>query len=508
MNNRVYILHPPTHASAAMFPLGLAMLSSVLRKAGFDVRAVDAAAPLKKLGNEEIINDIRDYDPSFVAVSLTLDLISEKYKLINEIKKQSYPVVAGGPHVNYLPDEVLNLSDVDLIGIGEGEEVIVEIAEYFQGKKDLNSIDGIAYKKNGENIFTKKRALISDLDSLPYPDYDDFPIRNYTGSDDPASNRVFWRIMGSRGCPYRCYFCTSNQVFGSKYRFCSAKKMFDEMNYLHDKYGAPAIALEDNEPMIDKKRISDLCDLLMKSNSQLRISCRSRIDSADTELLKKMSAAGFNRISFGIESGDAETLKKIRKGYKYEDIINGFKMVSESGFPVINFNNILGFTWETRENIENTIRLNMQVPKNVEYFATVTTPIPYPGSDLYDDNYEKYGFKDWWLDPSKHEELPAAVEDRPFYMNFMAGLLSHDMKINFWHYTKEMQKIIFRAKIKIQLLYLKNKVPPYLLWIIYVLSRISAHLDSVNPKLERRIFKVFSKKFIQKLSKKFSFTTY
>lgn len=508
MNNRVYILHPPTHASAAIFPLGLAMLSSVLRKSGYEVRTVDAAAPFEKITSDGIINDIKEYDPLFIAVSLTLDLISEKYKLINKIKKLSYPVVAGGPHVNYLPNEVLNYSDVDIIGIGEGEDIIVDISEYFQGKKDLNSISGIAYRKNGENIFTKKRVLISDLDRLPYPDYDDFPIRNYTGSDDPGSNRVFWRIMASRGCPFRCYFCTSNQVFGSKYRLCSAQRMFDEMKYLHEKYGAPAIALEDNEPLIDKDRISDLCDLLINSDINLRISCRSRIDSADTKLLKKMKEAGFNRISYGIESGDNETLNRIRKKYKYQDIIKGFKMISESGFPVINFNNILGFTWETKEHIENTIKMNMQVPKNIEYFATVTTPIPYPGSDLYEDNYEKYGFKDWWLDPSKHEELTAIIEDRPFYMNFMAGLLSHDMKINFWNYSKEMQKVIFRAKIKIQLLYLRNKVPAYLLWVIYVLSRISAHLDSRNPKLERRIFKIFSKKLIQKLSKRFNFTTY
>jgi len=265
MNNRIFLLHPATRAASEMFPLGLAILSAILRQNGYEVRVIDAAAPLKRLNDQQVLQMIKEFDPLFVGITLTIDFVSEKYKFINEIKGLKVPIVAGGPHVNYMPEEVLTYSNADIVSIGEGENAIIEICEYFQEKRNLESISGIGYKKDNSVHLTQKRALIEDLDSIPYPDYDDFQIRNYTGSDDPASDRMFWRIMSSRGCPYTCLFCTSNQVFGRKYRLSSARRMFDEMYYLHERYGAPTIALQDNEPLIDKNRISTLCDLLMSN---------------------------------------------------------------------------------------------------------------------------------------------------------------------------------------------------------------------------------------------------
>ena len=507
MNNRVVLLHPPTRASSDYFPLGLAILNAVLKKNHYEVRIVDAAAPMKRLNNKQTIREIKDFEPMFVGITLTLDFIVDKYQLINEIKKSGFPVIAGGPHVNYLPDEVLNLSDVDIAAIGEGEETLVEIAECFQGKRALEDIDGIGFKKNGNVIYTRKRELISDLDSIPYPDYHDFPIREYTGSDDPASSRIFWRIMTSRGCPFNCFFCTSNQVFGRKYRLSSARRMFEEIRYMHEEYGAPSVALEDNEPMRDKQRISKLCDLLMESDLKVNISSRSRIDSIDAELLKKMKVAGFNRMTFGIESGDEETLRGINKKYSLTTILHGFEEVTTSGFPVINFNNIIGFPWETNKHLENTIEMNQKVPKGVEYFATACTPIPYPASDLYEQYYEEYGFKDWWLDNKYHEELPSVVEVRPFYMNFMPSLITHDMKVNFWKYSKKMKKKIIKTKFTIQLLHLQGKMPKYLLWILSNLCRFSAWVDIRAPFLERLLFAPFSQKKLAKMAKKYNFTT-
>ena len=507
MENLVLLLHPPTRASSDYFPLGMAMLSAVLRKNDYAVQVVDAAAPMERLNKKQVIRRIREVEPMFVGVSLTLDFIVDKYQLINEIRKAGFPVVAGGPHVNYLPDEVLNLSDVDIIGIGEGEETIVEVAQYFQGKRNLEDIDGIGFKKDGKNFYTPKRRLIENLDVIPFPDYQDFPIKKYTGSDDPASSRIFWRIMTSRGCPFNCMFCTSNQVFGRKYRLASARRMFEEIRYMHEEYGAPSIALEDNEPMRDKQRIRDLCDLLMESELDVKISSRSRIDSIDTELLKKMKSVGFNRMTFGIENGDEETLRRINKKYSVSTILQGFQEIKASGFPVINFNNIIGFPWETKKHFENTIEMNKKVPKDVEYFATACTPIPYPASDLYDQYYEEYGFKDWWLDNKYHEELPSAVESRPFYMNFMPSLITHDMKVNFWNYSKKMKKDIIRTKFKIQLLHLQGKMPKYMLWIFSTLCRFSAWLDAHSPFLERLFFAPFSQKRLAKAARKYNFTT-
>ena len=197
MNNRIFLLHPATRAASEMFPLGLAILSAILRQNGYEVRVIDAAAPLKRLNDQQVLQMIKEFDPLFVGITLTIDFVSEKYKFINEIKGLKVPIVAGGPHVNYMPEEVLTYSNADIVSIGEGENAIIEICEYFQEKRNLESISGIGYKKDNSVHLTQKRALIEDLDSIPYPDYDDFQIRNYTGSDDPASDRMFWRIMST-----------------------------------------------------------------------------------------------------------------------------------------------------------------------------------------------------------------------------------------------------------------------------------------------------------------------
>ena len=173
----------------------------------------------------------------------------------------------------------------------------------------------------------------------------------------------------------------------------------------------------------------------------------------------------------------------------------------------MNFNNIIGFPWEKSKHFNNTLEMNKHVPKDIEYFATACTPIPYPGSGLYDNYCEEFGFKEWWLDNRNHEELPSIVEKRPFYMNFMPSLITHDMKVNFWNYSSKMKKEIVKTKFKIQFYHLKGKLPIFVLLLISSLCRISAFLDTNHSSLERFLFYPISKRQIAKLAKKYNFVS-
>lgn len=506
MNNRVCLINPPTRGRVEQFPLGLAYLSSVLRHNGYNVKIIDAAAPYNQYSNEQIKKEILDYEPLFIGITLTVDFISVKYELINELKKLNIPIVAGGPHVNILPEEPFKMSNIDIVAVGEGEEIITEIADYFNGKGELKDIHGLGYRQeNGAINFNPARKPIKDLDKLPFPDYDDFPIKTYTGVDDPASDPIYFKIFSSRGCPFNCLFCSSNNIFGKSYRLRSAKNVFDEVLYLINKYGAQSIGFQDNEPLIDKKRISDFCDMIINNNIKIKMSCRSRIDSVDKDLLIKMAKAGLRRITYGIESGDNETLKKINKHYKADIILKSFETIAKADFPVISFNNIIGFPWETERHISNTVKMNEEVPDTINYFANVVTPVPFPGTKLYSDYYEKYGFKDWWLDPKNHQSIPPTYETKPFYMNFTPSLFAHDMKVDFWKWDKRIRKKIIGAKLKIHLLYLRRKLDPFTLYVLINLCRLSVWADQISTRLERFMFLPLNR-IGKKLSGRIKFT--
>ena len=196
---RVLLLNPPTTATTRGILLNLAYLAASLRKAGHEARIIDAAMPYYPISVEGVTSQIKEFAPHFIGVTLAIDRIARTYQYLKELRSLNVSIVAGGPHPNSLPEEVLN-NGADIVAIGEGEETIVELAEHFAGGRPLDTITGLCFKNvRGEPAFTDRRALISDLDVVPFPDFKDFPIERYTGSLDVNSNPVFWSILSSRG---------------------------------------------------------------------------------------------------------------------------------------------------------------------------------------------------------------------------------------------------------------------------------------------------------------------
>ncbi len=293
---KIVLLNPPTATSSSEVLLNLAYLSSTLKKIGHEVIVIDATAIHRPLTEQEIEDLIVNFKPHFIGVTLTIAYIPQTYEYLKRLKKLNIPIVAGGPHVNCLPEEVLQHS-VDIAVIGEGEMTISELADYFLKKITLESIAGLCIKSENEAFYyTAKRSLIKDLDTIPFPDLTFFPIKNYTGTDDPCSNPIFWSIFTSRGCPYSCIFCSSHNVFGRIYRARSAKNVFDEIMFLNSFYGAKSFALQDDEAFLEKSRLYEICELIKKSRINLRFSARARIDSLDIEILLKLKEAGFRDI--------------------------------------------------------------------------------------------------------------------------------------------------------------------------------------------------------------------
>ena len=503
---RVLLISPPTALVSNEVLLNLAYLAASLRKAGHEVKIIDGTAPCKRYTAEDIKKAAADFQPHFIGVTLTILYIADTYEYLKDLAKLKVPIVAGGPHTSCFPEEVLE-NGADISAIGEGEVTIVELAEYFTGRRPLESINGICYRdKDGKFSYTPRRALIQDLDSIPFPDFADFPIRNYTGSDDVNSNPIFWSVFTSRGCPFKCIYCTSYNVFGRTVRMRSPRNVFDEMKVLVEKLGVQRITFQDDEMFCSKKRVMELLDMIIDAKWNIKMSARTRIDSIDKELLLKAKEAGLTRITFGIESWNDDTLTKLNKKYNVETIHRKFKDLADADFPNVSFNNMIGFPWETKEDLAKSLREISKIPGSVRYFSHVVTLIPYPKTELYDRYYDRLGFKDWWLDADKH---PAVIKnsDRPFFMVFAFGMHSLHRKNVFWNHSQEMSRAIEDFSWTIFKTVLKNRYKTYMYVVpIYLLCRLSYFTWKRAPRLERILFRPFFNGYTMKVRDNLVFT--
>jgi len=505
---KIILLNPPTAAPSSEILLNLAYLSSVLRAQGHTVKILDATAPYKKLSPEDVANEIKTFQPDFIGITLTISYIPQSYAYIKKLSTLNIPIVAGGPHPNALPEEVLK-NNVAIVCIGEGEDTVIEIANYFSGQQSLDSIKGICYKnKNDKIVFTEKRPLIKNLDTIPFPDLSDFPIKNYLGNDDPNSNSLFWAVFSSRGCPFDCTFCSSHNVFGRTMRMRSAQNVFNEIKELHKRYQANAFAFQDDELLSSKKRFIEFCDLVAKSKLPISFSIRTRIDSVTPEVLHNAKAAGISRISFGIESLDDETLLKINKKYTVKTIQERMQYLSDHQPLPISFNNIIGFPWETKAHYKRIVSEIKKFPKNIKFFTSVVTPIPLPKTKLYDDYHTQYHFTDWWLDPSQHIAPFANKDmDRPFFMLFAYMFCSLYIEDYYWNYSKQKQADIDWVTWKILEIFLQKHFPKIGASLILSACKSSWIIWKRMPNLERLLFKpLVHSGWIKKLTTRLDFT--
>lgn len=501
---KILLLNPPTAEPSSEPLLNLGYLASSLRANGHEAKIIDATAPFNKQTPGMIEETIVRFKPDFIGATLTIMYIPQTYEYLKLLRKFNIPIVAGGPHANALPEEVIE-HGADIVAIGEGEATIIDLAEHFTNGKPLEAIPGIFYKGDaGRYHFTPQRELIKDLDSIPFPDFDDFPIENYTGSKDPDSNPIFWSIFSSRGCPFNCTFCSSHNVFGRTIRLRSAQNVFDEIKSIAIKHGAKKITFQDDELMCNKKRFLDFCDLLISSGLGIIFTIRTRIDSIDREILEKGMEAGLRRISFGIESWNNDTLLKVNKKYDITTLRDKFKIIEDSGFPYISFNDIVGFPWEHEEHMRNNLSEIARIPSNIAYFTDVVTPLPFPKTVLYEQYREEYNFTNWWLKPENH---PVPFASKPFFLYFAMRFFPLYVENRHWNYSEGKGKMIVDFCWKAFKLFIKRHYGLSAATVICALSRFSWAIWRISPAVEKVIFMAVPELLMRRVTERLRFVS-
>jgi radical SAM superfamily enzyme YgiQ (UPF0313 family) len=393
--------------------LGLAYLAAVSERRGDEVRVFDMDVedmPLRDF--------VREYKPDIVGITSNTPQVKQGWYAAREIKAvHDVLVVQGGPHVSALPEESASRPEIDVVARGEGEDTWINLCEVIEeqkrnnpnfksadlldaANKTLDGVLGITYQaSDGKIRHTHERPAINDLDSLPFPAYHYFKMEKYT-SLQPAMDAIAmgksFSIMTSRGCPYRCTFC-SQSVMAEKWRARTPEGVVKEWAHLVRDLGAQEIGVLDDSANINRKRLHDLADLLIKEklNHVPWILINGiRANLADEDLLRHLKQAGLLRLAFGVETGDEDILESIDKRVTHEQIKQAFKNAKKVGLETVGFF-IIGLPGDTEETMEKTIKFACELDPLVANFSMMT---PYPGTKVWEQVHRNGGqmlVKDW-----------------------------------------------------------------------------------------------------------------
>lgn len=375
-------------AGGSQVPLGVLYIASYLLKVGegnYDVKFIDAEHLGLSLDNllEMISEYISNSEKTYIGLTSTTVCFNRTISVAQAVKEKfpNIKIILGGAHVSAVPQHAMSFDCFDYGIIGEGEITTYELLEALNNNKDIDTVDGIVYKKgNGEIVQTKKRQLIKNLDELPFParhlvqnidsyvptlcDYRTMPVAN---------------VITSRGCPSLCTFC-SHAVFGITYRERSAKNVFEEIKELINTYKIREIHFNDDTFLIDKKRIYELFELCRKEKLSFSWSCFARINNVNYEFLEFLKKNGCWHIAFGIESGDEKVLLDIKKDISLKRAEEVIRWCHKLGIKTKG-HFIVGHPTDTRESIEKSIHFATTVPFS-DVVVTISTPMP--GSEQFE----------------------------------------------------------------------------------------------------------------------------
>ena len=399
----VLLIHPPSTIAERygkddmgdfggdLIPLGIASLAAYLREKGHGVGVLDC--PALRINSDKVYEIILKKDPAIIGFSTTTYSLARAVEIGKKIRSQlpNKLTVVGGSHANVAGIETANQYDIfDIISYGlDGEHIMHEITEKYSAKKfnrdsflqdfsTLEKIKGIIYKKNDVVIKNSPTEIINDLDELPMPARDLFPIERYVPVPHHYKKLPLTNMVVIRGCPYFCTFCDQA---GTKTRRRSPQKVVDEIKHCVEKYGVKEISFWDDTLSYHKKWMREFLDLLMKANLDICWSCFAAVNTVDEETLKIMSKAGCWNIFYGYETGVdvlAKNMLTHRKNRDFEKMKQVAEWTKNAGIEVIG-SFIIGLPGETPELAKQTVQNAIDLDPDYAQFAIAC---PYPGTEL------------------------------------------------------------------------------------------------------------------------------
>jgi len=376
--------------------LGLGYLATALLKKGHEVRIIDSVN--LDLSYEGFRKVVEDEKPQVVGIKVfSRDIIStrECLKMVKEAD-EGITTIIGGPHPSTAPpgESMEYFGQADYAFRGEADfglpMLLDKVAKRETGFDDLKEIPGLIFRHDGK-VTANTQQFIQDLDSLGIAAWDLMDPRIYAKKEAFSfyvDKSPVAPIIATRGCPFECSFCSSHLTTGRKVRYRSVRSVVDEIKLLKNKFGVKVINIVDDNIALSKKYILDFCDTLINEGVNLEWHCAYgvRLDSLDPEIIKKMEQSGCRSMTVGIESGNADVLKHMKRKVTLDVMESKVRMIKENSNIMVQGNFIVGYATETRETVLQTIKFAKRLRVDIAAFSPFR---PTPGTPVFSEMVEK-----------------------------------------------------------------------------------------------------------------------
>ena len=424
---------------------------------------------------EDILQKMKEFRPDIVGFTALTCSYKRIFDLAESAKNNfpDIPLIIGGTHISLFPEDLPEYIDVGVIG--EGEETFLELVKSFKERPALKrkDIKGIVFREAGQIVNTEPREVIEPLDRIPSPDFEKIGV----SKDGPA------HLMTSRGCPFRCRFCASARYF-KKPRFHSAEYVVNQIEKFVQDYPRRDVRIYDDLFSMDKKRVKDIADLIVKKNltHRLNIDAICHVKYIDNEVLENFKKIGINAVSLGMESGSARILEYLKAGSVTLDKIREVVMLCKNHeiTPMGSF--MIGSPYETEKDVEETIRFIKEI--GLEQIGVCVTT-PFPGTELWEYGKEKglitqdkwddrlWGFHDVNEENYKDKIILADMDKDTF---FKCYTMLHDLSLSLDR-KKEIKRWMKEPyNLRLLATHIKGRIKPY------------------RKKLKRKLNSLFRKK--------------
>jgi radical SAM superfamily enzyme YgiQ (UPF0313 family) len=428
----ILLVNPPVNrlcdVASNYFPLGLGYLAAISNQRGhntriynaeLDVRSLPTPTNRRRIENHSLLVKALEDDshfvwkefrevvgnikPQVVGLSCTSASIMTCLKMARDAKRICGAItIFGGMHPTILAEETARYPEVDFVVTGEADESFPNLIEALISGEDPLVIPGVGGMRDGDFVFSPAGPPPRNIEQFPIPDRTALIFME-------RHRHHLQALVTSRGCPYRCTFCSGREVHCGLVRFLPITDVVAEMEFLRDHFGIKHIAFYDDSLVLNKNRAAELCQEIIAREIGVTWSGFTRADSIDEELLALMKRSGCVYLGMGVESGSDRTLSLIKKGYTRAQAIEGVNLVKEAGIQVA-ITIIVGLPFEREKDIRDSISLieQLAVPTNVNTF------VPYPGSELYEECVKlglvgKEGVD--WATVSQHSPYNAFVHE-------------------------------------------------------------------------------------------------
>jgi radical SAM superfamily enzyme YgiQ (UPF0313 family) len=373
----------------------------------------------------------------------------------------------GGPHATFAAESTLRqMPALDVIVRGEGEASFTELVAADENQCEWKAIEGLSFRREAAILHTADRSAPVDINTLPPPARHLIPLGRYRTLGMPIS------LTTSRGCPYKCIFCVGRRMVGARVRYRQPAAVVDEMADLTS-LGFTRINLADDLFTANRRHCLAVCDEIIARGLSIEWSAFARVDTVSPEILERMHAAGCEAVSFGIESGNPEILKTIRKGIQLDQAVRAVRMCRTAGIaPHASF--ILGLPGETPETLQETMAFGKRLEKEGLCYGYHLLA-PFPGTEVH-SRAGAYGLKiltENWDDFHANRAVCSPRGIAPDQLDAVAGAWEKRLHVHLEDIRSKMNRGIATPEEQAQIINMERTAILYELMMADVLNKIT-----------------------------------